>query len=406
MKICQINCIYGIGSTGKLTRDLHLSLLDNGFQSIVISPNSNQFTTDKGVFTLVPRWVSLCSAVLKRGLGMQYDWAYYQTHKIIGILKREKPDVVHLQCINGNNINVYQLYHYLAKNKIKTLLTLHAEFPYTGGCGHAYECNRWKIGCGKCPIRKEATQSVIFDLTARTWKKLSSSYRDFRPENFHITAVSPWLLSRAEESPLLHGFKKNVVLNSVDVEIFKYYPFAKNEWNKKLGIKDEKILLYVTAGFYPHLQDLKGGRFIVDLAERLKDKNIRVVIAANYGDPGTLPSNIVYLGRVGSQNELAQLYSSVDLSVITSRRETFSMPVAESLCCGTPIVGFKAGGPESIAIKQYSEFVEYGDLNALYECIVRWMNSSHDKFTISEQSILLYSKSSMAQEFIKQYLSL
>ena len=41
------------------------------------------------------------------------------------------------------------------------------------------------------------------------------------------------------------------------------------------------------------------------------------------------------------------------------------MVVAESLCCGTPVIGFKAGGPETIAIPEYCEFVEYGDVDAL-----------------------------------------
>ncbi len=34
------------------------------------------------------------------------------------------------------------------------------------------------------------------------------------------------------------------------------------------------------------------------------------------------------------------------------------MVTAESLCCGTPVVGFTAGGPESIAIDAFSNFVE------------------------------------------------
>jgi glycosyltransferase involved in cell wall biosynthesis len=37
------------------------------------------------------------------------------------------------------------------------------------------------------------------------------------------------------------------------------------------------------------------------------------------------------------------------------------MIVAESLCCGTPVVGFKAGGPESIAIDDYCVFVQFLD---------------------------------------------
>jgi len=39
------------------------------------------------------------------------------------------------------------------------------------------------------------------------------------------------------------------------------------------------------------------------------------------------------------------------------------MPVAESLCCGTPVVGFKAGGPESIAPSQFAHFADQGNLD-------------------------------------------
>lgn len=407
MKICQINCVYGVGSTGKLTRDLHLSLLKNGYKSMVISPNPSPFTDDDNCYTLVPKWISLCSAAMKRITGMQYDWALLQTKKIIKILKRERPDVVHLQCINGNNINIYQLYHYLAKNKVKTLLTLHAEFPYTGGCGHAFECERWKTGCGRCPIRKEATQSVLLDLTARTWKKFSQAYVEFLPECLHITAVSPWLLNRAIEAPLLKSFKKAVVLNGVDDKIFKYWPNAREKWLKRLNLKDEKVLLYVTAGFYPQSNDLKGGRYIVELAKRMQYENIKIVVAANYGEVDELPPNIIYLGKIQTQIELAELYSAANLSIITSRRETFSMPVAESLCCGTPVIGFKAGGPESIAIKENSEFVEYGNVEALYGCVIKWINATPlEPSLLSQKAIQLYSSTTMTAEYIKQYLEL
>ena len=43
------------------------------------------------------------------------------------------------------------------------------------------------------------------------------------------------------------------------------------------------------------------------------------------------------------------------------------MIVAESLCCGTPVVGFKAGAPEQITIKEYSEFSEFGNIEILKE---------------------------------------
>ena len=36
MKILQINVVYGIGSTGKIVKDIHESLLNNGVNSFVL----------------------------------------------------------------------------------------------------------------------------------------------------------------------------------------------------------------------------------------------------------------------------------------------------------------------------------------------------------------------------------
>ena len=402
MKICQINCVYGEGSTGKITRDLHLSLLKEGYNAIVITPLKNKFTTDKGVYVVSNKWLSYCSAILRRGFGMQFDWAFIQTWRIIRVLKKERPDVVHLQCINGNNINIYMLLGFLAQNRIKTLYTLHAEFPYTGGCGNAVTCERWKTGCGACPNLK-ATQTLWLDGTHRTWRKQGDCYQLFDKHLLHFTTVSPWLLSRAKESPLLEGFKKSTVMNGVETSVFKYEKID-GKWRKKLGISDEeKMLLYVTASFFPHEQNLKGGRYVVELAKRLSNKHIKIVVAANYGEAENLPDNIIYVGRTKTQKDLASLYREADLTLITSSSETFGMPVAESLCCGTPVVGFKAGGPESIALQEYSEFVSYGDTDALYDCIMRRINKPHDHMTIATLATAKYSKEVMTEGYINQY---
>lgn len=407
MKVCQINCIYGVGSTGKLTRDLHCTMLSKGIDSFVIVPEKNQFTDEKGCYTIAPRWQSMLSAVFRRLTGLQYDGAFLQTGKLISILKNEQPDIVHLQCINGNNINVYRLLKYLAKKKVHTLLTLHAEFPYTGGCGHAYDCNRWLTGCGHCPIRKEATQSVFFDLTKRTWKKWSRVYSLFDSRCFMYTAVSPWLLGRARKSPMFSRFQGSVVLNGINETVFHFVSKAGYNVRQKYGINNgERILLFVTASFYPQRDDLKGGRYVVDLARRFQNASIKILVAANRGDGSDLPDNIVYIGRAKTQEELATLYSAADLSLVVSRRETFSLPVAESLCCGTPVVGFKAGGPESIAIKSFSCFVDYGDMDRLEESILTFLGAEFDRQVIITQACSQYSQERMFQSYLNKYQEL
>ena len=142
---------------------------------------------------------------------------------------------------------------------------------------------------------------------------------------------------------------------------------------------------------------------LVKLAEKLLPQKIKIVVVAGNGEDYDLPNNVIYIGRAKSQKDLACLYSEADLSVITSQKETFCMPVAESLCCGTPVVGFKAGGPESIAIDKYSEFVDYADIEALERAVLKWINNNYNKTEIAKEAQGLYSKETMTDNYIKLY---
>lgn len=402
MKVCQINCVYGIGSTGKIVQDIKKSLVNTGIDSIVIAPVMPvDCESEKGVYRVSSYILNRLSGFYRRFTGCQFDGAVIQTNRILNILKREKPDIVHLHCINGNNINVYRLYDYLSEHHIKTILTLHANFPFTGGCGHSYDCEQWVTGCKKCPHLKEETRIWFFDGTARTWQKQMACYKKFDQDKLFITAVSPWLLKRSKRSPMLSRFYKRVVMNGVDCTVFNP---RKSSWREKLRIGDnEKMLFHATASFNPNDDNQKGGKYIVQLAEILKDRGIKIVIAANYGSVDKLPPNVIYIGRTKTQIELAELYSTADLSIITSKLETFSMPVAESLCCGTPIVGFEAGGPESIALKDYSEFVEYGNIDALASAVEKWIDKKNDSTITAKAARDTYSKEIMTNNYVELY---
>ena len=100
---------------------------------------------------------------------------------------------------------------------------------------------------------------------------------------------------------------------------------------------------------------------------------------------------------------LAQFYSCSDLTIIASSRETFGMSVAESLCCGTPIIGFKAGGPESVTINAYSKFVDYGDLIQLNNALKIFLNKKIDKRNISLCAQEKYSAQAMTKQYYELY---
>ena len=84
---------------------------------------------------------------------------------------------------------------------------------HTSNCGHALECNKWKTGCGKCPRFKQETKSWFFDKTHRSWLKMKKAFEGFN--NLIVTSVSPWLMERAKESPILADKRHFVVLTFV-----------------------------------------------------------------------------------------------------------------------------------------------------------------------------------------------
>lgn len=397
MKILQINCVYPMGSTGKIVSDLHAQLLEKGYKSIIcygIGEKGNK----KDIYKISNIVIVKFNALISRITGYMYGNCFYSTIKLIKKIKTEKPDIVHIHCINGHTVNIYKLITWLKENRINTVLTLHSEFMFTGNCGHSLECEKWKTGCGKCPRLKKETKSWFFDNTHNSWQKMCNAMKNF--SNLKVVSVSPWLEKRAKLSPILSDKMHYVILNGIDTSIFKLYKIK--ELKEKMQLIDKKIIFHVTAKFNNDKNHIKGGYYILKLAELLKNEPIQIIVAGEYDKNIQIPSNITMLGKIINQEELAKYYSMADVTVLTSKRETFSMPVAESLCCGTPIVGFKAGAPEKIAIKEYSSFVEYGNMQELYESIKKFIYIEKNPL-ISKRAQEVYSRNTMTKKYIDIY---
>lgn len=400
MKIMQINCVYKKGSTGKIVYDIHSKLLDNEYDSIVCYGRGNNLK-EENTYKAAPEFIMKMQSLRSRITGYIYAGCIISTYNIIKLIKKEKPDIVHLHCINGYMVNIYKVLTFLKKEDIHTIITFHAEFFYTAGCGYAYECNQWVDGCLKtekiCPqFNKNRPKSWVFNRCNAEWEKMEKSFNRF--DNLAICTVSDWLRDRAKMSSFLKDKKIVTVKNGLDSEIFTYR--YSNTIREKHNIKDEKILLHVTPDFN---SPIKGGRYVLEVAKRLKNDNIKIIVVGFNGEFSSLPSNIIPISHTNNQIELAEYYSMADLTLLTSKKETFSMVCAESLCCGTQIVGFEAGGPETISIKEYSSFVEYGDVDKLEREIRSNININCNKALISDIAKKIYDKQSMFEGYEKVY---
>lgn len=391
MKILQVNNVYGEKSTGKITKVIHDGLLAAGHQSVVAF-GRGRGNGDGGVYRLCPDWYGKLQSLLSRLTGIPYGGCWLATARLKGIIRREKPDVVHLQCINGHFVNIYSLIGWLKRKRIKTVVSLHAEFMYTANCGHAFECDQWKHGCRRCPDRKRAVKSWFFDRTGESWRRMQRAFQGFAGDCV-ICPVSPWTEERARQSEILGDFRFRTVYNGID---------AADTFCLGQDGPREKAVLHVTAHFRPEQDHPKGGWYLVELAKRMPDVTFYVV---GPGDSvGQLPENVRLLGVIRDQKELAQLYRRVSLTVVTSRRETFSMPCAESLCCGTPVVGFRAGAPEQIALKDYSDFAKFGDLDQLERLARSWLERElPDRRKLAAEAAAVYGADAMVRHFMEVY---
>lgn len=401
-KILHINCAC-TGSTGKIISDIADYAAGVGFESILCAPCAPGTNPNIRYHrTSLPYEQGLYRR-LNYLYGYQYGFAPLSTARIKRVIQKERPDLIHLHCANGFMVNVYSLLHYFKEHGIPVVITNHAEFYYTGGCPHAYDCQRWLTGCGQCPQKTLANGSRYWDTSAMAWRRMQKAFANL--EKAVMVSVSPWVQERAERSPITAALRHNMVLNGANTGIFLWRDSAALR-EKYVFPKDKRIVFHPTVNFSNSPADAKGGYFVLELARRMTDENVVFVVAGRHAEHLDVPPNMILLGHVSDQEKLAEYYAMADVTVVTGKRETFNMPVAESLCCGTPVAGFLAGGPESVAMEEYSRFADFGDVEGLQSCVTELLEQTFDSRKIADQAKARYSASVMAGEYLEIYRKL
>lgn len=149
MKVVQINCLFGTGSTGKIVEALYDYSKAQGDDSYVIYGIGEKQDDDHLIRT-TPWVVRKAQSFRSRITGYPYGGCIWGTATALSALERIKPDIVHMQCANGYMVNIYRILEYLKEHRIPTVITNHAEFMYTGGCTHTVDCDKWLTGCHDC----------------------------------------------------------------------------------------------------------------------------------------------------------------------------------------------------------------------------------------------------------------
>ena len=372
MKILQINTVYKSGSTGKIVKDLNDLIVKANYGSFVAYGRGEH--SENHCIKIGNKLDMNFHALGTRLFDKHGLYSKNATVKFVKKLEKLNPDLIHLHNIHGYYLNYPILFQCLKKIKKPVVWTLHDCWSFTGHCSY-YEyngCDKWQTECGACPQLNQYPSSLFIDNSKNNFSLKKELFASL--ENLTIVTPSNWLAREVKKS-FLKDFDIKVIHNGINLEIFK--PLDSN-FREKYNLENKFLILGVASVW----EERKGFKYFIELSNLLQYDEQIILIGLSDEQIKSLPSNIIGIKRTENQEELAQIYSAVDVFVNPTLEDNFPTTNLESLACGTPVVTFKSGGSPECIDDNTGIVVEKGNLNKLYEAIVTIKENSKEKYTL------------------------
>ena len=265
--LIDVNCKGS--STGKIVYDLYTNLRADG-RTAAICYGRGVNIEEENIYKFGLDWETNIHAGLSRITGYNGYFSFFSTKRLINYIEQFKPDLIHINELHAYFVNIKPLIEYIKSKNIPVVWTFHCEYMYTGKCGYAYECCKYQNECGGCPAIKDYPKSQWFDKTKQMLGRKKNLLGDW---NFTIVTPSQWLADRVKTS-FLKDKEIKVIHNGIDTNVF--HPVDANDLKRKLNISDKsKVVLAVAPDI---MSERKGGKWVLKLADKMKDENVFVVL--------------------------------------------------------------------------------------------------------------------------------
>jgi len=345
VNILQIGTCDIQGGAAKVSYRLHQEYKKRGHNSKLVV--GYKLSSDPDVALLgLNRYLRAAQEIVERHTGF---CSYMPTHK-----RKEfkNADIVNLHNLHGNFFNINDI-RVMSRSK-PVVWTLHDEWAITGHCACAFDCRKWRTGCGKCP-RPEIYPAIKKEISGEIWKNKEALY-----QNSEMIVVTPsrWLKKEVEES-MLSRFESFCIPNGIDETVFK--PTNRKEARMELGLPQDKRILAFNA--VDQSDKFKGFSFLVDALNDFCPKQETAILVL--GNSAAIPLKsgmfeVINSGYIKDESLLAKYYSAADLFVLPSLSENFPLVALEAMSCGLPVAAFKIGGtPEAVRHMKTGYIADY-----------------------------------------------
>lgn len=399
MKILELNAYYNYGSTGCIVKDLceEGEKIGHDMYAIYWLLYDEQFNSDKVFFCGENQEPSTFSKIFQWIFdGGRLDYNSERTKRIIIQVKKIKPDIIHLHNLHGDfeygSIDLKMLFEAIVDIGSKVVWTFHDCWPITGRCYHfSYKnCEKWMDGCGKCPQRFFDREGLLFDYSDKNWKQKSNIYNII--DDLTIVTVSNWLKSVVQKS-MLKDRRIITIYNGIDTDVFK----------PKKSSKEQKKIRILCIGW----DRRKGYKDYYKLSNMLSDEEEITVVGRRpfFRRFHKMPDNMKEIDRATSKEKMADIYRSFDVYFNASPAETFGLTTAESLSCGTPVIGYRNTATMEIieAICEGGYLVTDGAIQEVKKALDIVKKTSIDKEKMHKKCDKLFRHSLMLDLYMNLY---
>ena len=374
MNVVEINGV-DIGSTGNIMFGIAEQARKSFYPVLTISSRwhglkkENANAKNVNHFYVNHFFSNLIHYFLGRVCGLNGLGSFFSTFLLLRCLKKNNVQLVHLHNLHNFCFNLPLLFHFIKKNDIFVVWTLHDCWNFTGRCPHFVltKCDKWKKECCCCPYPRASYPQSLIDTTRIMWNLKRQCFTGVN--RLIIVTPSRWLANLAKQS-FLKDYPIRVINNGIDLSVF--HPIE-SDFRARYGLVDVKIVLGVAFGWGYR----KGLDVFVELSKRLPHDYRIVLVGTDDRVDAILPANIISIHRTQNQTKLAEIYTAVNVFANPTREDTFPTVNIESLACGTPVITFKTGGSPEIIDETCGSVVPYDDIDAM-EMAVRHVCEKND----------------------------
>lgn len=349
MKVLQINAVDDVGSTGTVISDIQDVCIRNGIECHIAYSVTRRHKSDIINGYHIGNWFDhKLHALLSRVFRKQAYFSTIPTCFFLRYIDRIKPDLVHLHNLHANYINLNMLLRYLAQRDIATVVTLHDNWFFTGGCclPELDNCTNWQKDCRNCIYDKRGYNRFLPNTSEKILLN-RKCYFNAIPRLF-VVGVSKWMTGEARKS-ILGNAHISTIRNGVRTEVFcPIHSSARRHLRMKYGFKDSDFVILAPASKWLHNRNRQGLQIILD---NLNEDEKIVLYGCSKEDLAKIKSiaNITAIPFIKNKVVLSTIYSMSDVFINCTHMDTCSFINIECQACGTPVITFdNTGAAETV----------------------------------------------------------